>query len=203
MRKLIFLIFGVLLPVGSIVILFLLPSTTKIPIRNEAREDGSVVIILTQRESGFFKSLDVLRQALQVPFDLSRYNIFLKNKTNIEGPELGKINLEVDAVLVDQSLNIVSKPIRLPVNEAVKVNVTDRPLRLRIAAIQPFVIPHDLPAIPVTTSLDVFADEDMGAQPVLESRIISSIIFMVAYGALINTIQGFIRWYKRSFYTNQ
>ncbi len=189
-----FLLIGILAPTILAYLLFWYPPFVRVPIQSESTPENYVRIVPKQQSIGF---IETVRLAFQAPFDLSRYWVCLRNKTTVEGA-VGEKAVGVTTELLDQngkSLGFVS----IPGDEGLCLQMqVPPPLTIKTTTIEPVEVDSKyLPAI-LTLKNDVAAIDEMGIMPTWQARFVSTVIFLLAYGVLVELAVGLWQWGRRA-----
>ncbi len=191
-----FPLFGVAIPTLVAYFLFWYSSTTVVPIKNERTQEGNVRVVRMESPSQLNRLLAVARAALQVPFDLSNYNICLRNQTKLAGAG-GETFLDVQALIMDESGKTILGPIFLSKQGRACGEVSISPFVLGIGDVEPIIINAEYLPARLKGNFDIAADEDRGAWPTRSSQIVSTFIFLIAYGAVLKLLNEYINWLRK------
>lgn len=203
-RKWIFYVFGLVLPTFLFVVLFWYHDTTRVNIVNEVTDDGRVKVTQAPVKSGFGNLLKNTRAVFQVPFDLSEYRICFQNRTTAVPPVGRVMELDVDIFLTDQGGGASSSPIRVPKMGVSCTDIRINPFILGVQQIEAIPINPEILGRNGTTTIgylpDVSADTQIGAQPTFNTKIVSTLIFLLAYGGIFKLVSEYIKWAKKTFF---
>lgn len=166
------------------------------PIENRLTDNGRTLVIKKENPRKTIKVLSYIRAVLQIPFDLSKFNIDLRNRTRVTAG-IGEEFLDVEVLVRDNGGKLISEPIFLPKKSSKSIEVDANPLVLETSNIQPLIIGVEYLPLKIKADIDISVDEDKGAVPTRPSRIISTIIFLLAYGATVKLIVEYIEWIKK------
>lgn len=187
--KVVVIIFFFLISIYFTYYLFWNIENIKIPIRNEATIDGFVLVTI---DDGIFNdnAANAIRRLFQVPFNLNTFQICIRNRSTV-GDTLGPVGVDVDFNIIEsKSDRELSDPIHLsPYGEECIPFELQRKFRLKMIETK-FNVDPDLVSKNTTLkfSPDISVNEAKGVYPSLNTKLISSFIFLVAYLTILDSL---------------